>query len=253
MFVACSENTPQKVEPEKTQNDSENTNLPTYTVTRTTEPIIIDGKLEEQDWNRAVEAHLKDVITGADIPLKTTVRFLWDDKYLYIGTYCEDPDAWTTYTEEDDPICNNEVVEFYIDANCNGRTYLELEINPINIKWDLFIINAGKRLNDAHLKAKGWTEWDFDNLLHAVYVEGDGLNPGTDDKYWTVELAVPFSDIWELPEIPPKHGDIWRINVYRIERLNPENLNDYFVGAFSPVFIDSGHIPWLFGKIQFEH
>ena len=255
MFVACTENTPKKVESEKTLNDSESTNLPIYTVTRTTEPIVIDGKLEEQDWNRAVETHMKDIVTGDDLPLKTTVRFLWDDKYLYIGTYCEDPDAWATYTEEDSPLWENDVVEFFIDANGNGRTYIEIGINPINTKDDLFIINAGKRLNG---KAKGWIEWDFEKLLHAVYVEGDGLNAGTDDKYWTVELAVPFDDIWELPEIPPRNGDIWRVNVYRIERMIIPKPGEYWVdsehwvGAFTPVFQQDGHAPWLFGKIQFE-
>ena len=249
MFIACSESTPKKVKSEKTQNASESTNLTHYTVTRITEPIVIDGKLEEQDWHRAVEAHLKDIVTGDDVPLETTVRFLWDDMYLYIGMYCEDPDAWTTFTEEDDPLWENEVVEFFFDADGDGHCYIELGINPVNAKDDLLIINAGKRLDG---KEKGWLEWDFEKLQNSVYMAGDGFNAGTNDEYWTIEIAVPFDDIWELSEIPPKNGDIWRINVYRIERPDPENQNDYFVGAFSPVFRNNGHTPWLFGKIQFK-
>ena len=250
MFIACSGNTPQRVESEKTQNNYENTNLPIYTVTRTTETIVIDGKLEEQDWHRAVEAHLKDIVTDDDVPLKTTVIFLWDDMYLYIGTYFEDPDAWTTFTEEDDSLWLNEVVEFFIDADRNGHNYIELQFNPANAKLDLLVSNAGKRLNG---KVKIWREWDFDKLQGAVYVEGDGLNAGTKDEYWTTEVAIPFDDIWELPEIPPKDGDIWHLNVYRIERNHEKNKREgSFVAAYSPVFRDNGHTPWLFGKIQFK-
>ena len=97
MFHGC-----KNVDVEKPWNEGENLSL--YIVTRTTSSIKIDGKLDELDWKNAVEAPLKNTLNGEEVPLKTTVKFLWDDIYLYVGFYCEDPDAWANYTKEDDYI-----------------------------------------------------------------------------------------------------------------------------------------------------
>ena len=249
VFTGCSENVPQTPESVKQQTSDEGKNLSSYTVTRTTAPVTIDGSLDEPDWKRAVEAPLKETNTGGEVPLKSTVRFLWDDAFLYVGFYCEDPDAWATLFEEDDPLWDEEVVELFIDPDGNGYNYYEHEINPLNVKVDLFVLNAGKRLNGA---IQGWFEWDFKNITSAVYVEGDGRNAGTVDKYWTVEVAVPFEDLWEMPVIPPEDGDMWRLNAYRIERGKPDDKSDDWYAAFSPTYRGSFHTPWQFGRLYFK-
>jgi len=228
---------------------NEGKNLSTYDVTRTTAPVTLDGRLDEGDWKRAKEAVLTETNTGDPVPLKSTVRMLWDDDYLYVGFYCEDPDAWATFVNEDDPMWSEEVVELFIDPEGNGYSYYEHEINPVNAKVDLFIINAGRRLNG---RFTGWKDWDFEDIRSAVFVDGDGKNAGTNDTYWSVEVAVPFEDLWEMPEVPPKDGDMWRFNAYRIERGDPEKKDDDFYAAFSPTYRPSFHTPWQFGKIYFR-
>jgi len=228
---------------------NEGKNLSTYTVTRTTGAIKLDGVLDEADWKRAKEVDLVETNTGGPVPLKSTVRMLWDDTNFYVAFYCEDPDAWATFTEEDDPMWSEEVVELFIDPEGNGYSYYEHEINPINQKVDLFIINAGRRLNGRFI---GWKDWDFKNIKSAVYVDGDGKNYGTKDKFWSVEVAVPFDDLWEIPEVPPKDGDVWRFNAYRIERGEKGKEDDDFYAAFSPTYRPSFHTPWQFGKITFK-
>lgn len=224
--------------------------LSSYTVTRTTGPITIDGKLDEADWIRAKEFTLTDTITGKSVPLKSTVKFLWDDQYLYVGFYCEDPDAWANYTKEDDKLWEEEVVELFIDPAGNGASYYEVEFNPVNARVDLFIINAGQRKNGAF---QGWLDWDFKNMKNAVSVKGDGLKEGTKDEYWTAEIAIPFDDLWQLPQIPPKDGDMWRLNAYRIERgKSGQTPEDDWYAAFSPTLRASFHTPWRFGKIYFK-
>ena len=228
---------------------NEGKDISTYDVIRTTGAITVDGKLDEADWKRAEERVCKNARTGeAVLPLKTTVRLLWDDTCLYVAFYCEDPDAWTTFTEEDDPVWNEEVAEIFIDADADGFTYIEYDISPMNVKSDLYITNAGKRLNG---RTRGWRDWDFRTAKSAVYVEGDGRNYGTDDKYWTVEVALPFDEIWELPKIPPDDGDMWRFNAYRIERGDPEDEEDDFRAALSPTYRNF-HTPWQFAKIYFR-
>ncbi len=224
--------------------------LSTYTVTRTTGPITIDGNLDEADWKRAEEFTLIETNTGKPVPLKSTVKFLWDDQYLYAAFFSEDPDAWATYTREDDPLWEEEVVELFIDPDGNGHNYYEVEFNPVNARVDLAVINGGERTNG---RIQGWFEWDYKNMKNAVYVKGDGLKEGTKDSYWTVEIAVPYEDMYEMDHVPPRDGDMWRLNAYRIERgKSGKTPEDDWYAAFSPTLRGSFHTPWRFGKIFFK-
>ena len=222
-----------------------------YTATRTTGTITIDGTLDEADWGRAAEAVLTETYTGKPVPLKSTVKVLWDDTYLYVGFFFEDPDAWATITAEDGPLWGEEVAEVFIDPEDKGHTYYEFEVNPINQKVDLFVLNRGQKYDGNY---KVWIEWDFSSKLKtAVAVAGDGKNEGTADKSWTAELAFPFEDMWTAANIPPKDGDMWRVNFYRIERGKKDDKTDDWYAAFSPTLRPSFHTPWRFGKITFKN
>ena len=223
--------------------------IPSYTATRTTGAITIDGKLDEPDWGRAAEAKLVETNTGKDVPLKSTVKVLWDDKYMYVGFYFEDPDAWATLLKDEDPLWGEEVAEVFIDPEGKGHTYYEYEINPVNVKVDLFVLNQGPKYDGRY---KVWIEWGFSNVMkHAVYVEGNGKDRDTNDKFWTVELAFPFEEMWTAPNIPPQDGDMWRINFYRIEHPTTNNKDTWYA-AFSPTIRGSFHTPWRFGKVIFK-
>lgn len=219
--------------------------LPTYAVSRTTSSIVVDGKLDDASWQLAEEREMVEAYTGGPLPLRSTFKLLWDDEYLYVGVYFEDQDAWATYTEEDDPIYLEEVMEIFIDADGDGNTYYEHEVNPINTKIDLFCHRNREAVDH-------WREWDFKNIQNAVYVKGDGKNAGTDDEYWTIEVAIPFDDLYEMKRNPPADGDTWRMNVYRIERDNPKDRTQVFLAAFSPPYDGNFHATWMFGKVIFR-
>jgi hypothetical protein len=220
-----------------------------YTINSAAGTITIDGKLDEPAWKNSVEAPLTETNTGNNVPLGSTVRLLWDDTYLYVGYYCEDPDAWATIEKFDGPLWNEEVVEIFIDPEGKGHAYYELEVSPINNVVDLFVLNQGKEYKG---RMTVWCDWNFDHLNHAVYVEGDGKKEGTRDKYWSVELAIPFEDIWLADNRPPHDGDMWRMNCYRIERGDSKNKNDDWYAAFNPTKRPSFHTPWEFGKFSFK-
>ncbi|MCE5252203.1 carbohydrate-binding family 9-like protein [bacterium] len=220
-----------------------------YTVNRAVGTITLDGKLDDAAWKNAPEAVFTETNTGKPVPLKSTVRVLWDDTNIYFGFYCEDPDAWATLDKFDDPLWGEEVVEVFIDPENKCHTYYELEVNPIGTAVDLFIINQGRE-HDGRFT--GWKEWNCRNLKAAAYTEGDGRKEGTKDKYWTVELAIPFEQIWTADNRPPKDGDMWRINCYRIERGDSKNKDDDWYAAFNPTKRGSFHTPWEFGKFTFK-
>ncbi len=96
--------------------------LSSYTVMRAAGPITIDGKLDEADWKKAAECTLVETNTGKPVKLKSTVKMLWDDTNIYFGFFCEDPDAWATYTKNEDPLWRKR----WSNSHRSGRQRREL-------------------------------------------------------------------------------------------------------------------------------
>src|SRR5690606_13209868 len=79
--------------------------LPRYTAHRTEVPIVIDGKLNYPAWLTAEKsASFVDLIHGTPALYDTRTYALWDDNYLYIGFFLEEPNVAATLTKRDAPI-----------------------------------------------------------------------------------------------------------------------------------------------------
>ena len=68
-------------------------NPPVIKVERAAQPLTIDGSLEEADWGLATpvsDFFRREPRQGGPIRYETEVRFLYDEKYLYVGAFCKD-------------------------------------------------------------------------------------------------------------------------------------------------------------------
>jgi len=66
---------------------------PVIQVSKATKTLTIDGKLDEADWNLATpvsDFFRREPRQGGAIRYETEVKFLYDEKYLYIGAFCKD-------------------------------------------------------------------------------------------------------------------------------------------------------------------
>ena len=89
-----------------------------------------------------------------------------------------------------------------------------------------------------------------------VKVTVDGtLNKHDDqDRSWTVELALPLEDVKGLdtaapaPRLPPQQGDVWRINMFRMDL--PQGKGQQAVGWSAPLVGDF-HALDKFGELAF--
>lgn len=213
---------------------------PEYRCHRAPGPIVLDGALDEPAWGAAERVELVEDLTGGRPRQATTVRALWDDEYLYVSFECEDTDIWGVTTERDRPIYEQEVVEVFLDADRDGIGYVEIEVSPLNAVLDLFMLLRDDR-------RKGLWDWDSPGLRTAVVVEGDATRRGSRDRRWTVEMAIPFADMFTAPHIPPAVGDVWHANLYRIDRAEE---GDEF-SAWSPTYRGNYHTPACFGRLVF--
>ena len=212
--------------------------LPRYEVARVTSPLTIDGQLTERAWKEAAEVGpFVNNRDGKQSKLSTQARVLYDDNYLYFAFRAVDKNIWATMKKRDEHLWLEEVVEVFLQPNAKIPNYIELEVNPLGTMLDIYLLDTRKPLH--------YESWNSEKLRWAVHV--DGTVDGKDgDREWTCEIALPLEDAVTAVNLPPKPGDRWRMNLYRVER-RPEEAEV----AWSPTLQDDFHVLSRLGEITF--
>ena len=214
---------------------------PSYTCRYTKTPITVDGKLDDPAWETAVAVRLVRNEDGAEPRFETTARLLWDDNHLYVGYHCQDSQIYATMTTRDAPLWEEEVVEIFLDANRDQIGYVEIEVNPLNALVDLYVLNRPPYpVNPLFC-------WDSSGIQYAVSVDGDPRRLDSQDRAWSAEIALPWEDFLTAPHLPPRAGDVWRMNLYRIDQYQGQQE----LYAWSPTRCETFHVPQRFGEIVF--
>ncbi len=229
--------------------------LPSYNCWKTAVPPQIDGEASDTAWTLAESSELFDV-EDADRQRRhsrpTQVKMLWDEGHLYFLFTMVDADVWSTFSNRDDQLWQEEVVEIFIDPDGDGLDYAEIEVNPLNAVFDLLL---SAPWGDG---GRGFAQWNPE-FTSAVGIQGT-LNDGSDeDQGWTVEIALPWealgTDIRNVMNgraLPPASGDSWRLNLYRFERLREDGaVTVAEASAWSTVGVNDFHRPDRFGQLVF--
>ena len=216
---------------------------PDYRVARTVASSEALLAAEEDAWGGAA------LIRWGPARYETTFRALWDDGGLHLRWDATDPDPWHTMTKRDEHIWDEEVVEIFIDPNHSGRDYYELEVNPVNVVCDLRMVSPWPDI-------EGDIDWDLEGLETRVHTRTDTEGATTG---WTATAFLPWSGLRSLPSargvaLPPKAGDEWRFNVFRIKRPGgpEEPQKDAVFAAWSPPSGKSFHDVKAFRPLRFE-
>ncbi|NIU01480.1 MAG: hypothetical protein GWN01_11355, partial [Nitrosopumilaceae archaeon] len=163
----------------------------TYFVRKCAEKIIIDGVLDDDAWTISEQIILKNNRTGESIrneTILTRTKACYDDENFYVAFECYDPDILSEYTERDEPLWNQDVVEIFIDTDDEMDTYYEIEISPQNVIFDTHIIIP------TQIDVADIAQFNLTGIRTAVFVEGTLNNRADTDHKWTIELAIPFED-----------------------------------------------------------
>jgi hypothetical protein len=219
--------------------------LPLYTCTRVPRDLALSGKVDDPLWQQAEAVTLVDPVTGGAKRYRTEARLLYSDTHLYIGFTCEDAYVWGTYTERDAPIFSEECVEVFIAPSGKFRQYYELNVSPRNTVFDAFILN-GRPLDAGFRKFTSFPDFTCEGLVTLVHVDGELGVPGA--RGWSAEYAIPFAGIIGSDNLAPVPGEEWRLNLYRIDSEEANQLDLY---AWSPPGANDFHIPWQFGVLRF--
>lgn len=230
-----------------------------YVCYRAPGPVAIDGRLDKTVWDVApwteefvdIEGDLKPAP-----PLRTRAKMLWDDEFFYVGAELEEPHIWATLTQHDSVIFHDNDFEVFIDPDGDSHEYYEIELNALGTEWDL---RLPKPYRDG---GSAIDEWEIPGLKLAVHIEGT-LNDSSDtDRFWSVELGLPWAVLGEFAGVPspPRHGDQWRVNFSRVEWQTTVQDGEYVKvpgrpednWVWSPQHVVDMHRPETWGYVQFS-
>lgn len=260
-----------------------------YTAFRAPEPLHIDGRLDKPAWQRAPKSpRFVDMTSGAPGFYDTRMAALWDEKYLYVGFWVEEPHLAASHTQRDAVIFQENDMEIFIDG---GDCYYEFEINALGTIYEVMFIwrdafTRGSRFDTpefdlydprthsfggdydrdpayfwqgTHPRGTRWafTGWDFPGLRWAVQLDGTLNDPRDTDRGWTVELAFPWEGMGVLANarpLPPRDGDVWRMFFGRFQKLeiSGREVSPHPAWALSKHGIPDTHQPDRFPYVQFS-
>ncbi len=180
---------------------------------RTAQPLIIDGNLDEADWQsaRAVNNFVQsEPFQGQPAKFDTEIRILFDDENIYIGAFCRDSagksgirvqnlrrDFETSQNES-----QNESIGIAFDTFRDPRTPVSTFFaTPYGSQSDMQIFED--RIFDS--------DWD------AIW----RVRTSVSDSGWTAEFAIPWSSL-RYPNIVETSSTtsqtVWGINFSRVNR-----------------------------------
>jgi hypothetical protein len=261
-----------------------NDKIERYTAHRTAGEIVVDGKLDETSWLLAPKSpRFTDLVSGKKAIHSTQAAVMWDESFLYVGYWVEDPFVHAKFTVRDRPIYQDNDVEFFLAFD---NAYYEFEINAHNtiyeglFVWeDAYEKSGFSNIPEIDIKREGvrnrtfngvglnnhprgirraFLNWDFPEAKTAVTVDGT-LNKDDDrDRGWTVELAFPWSGMKTIAlgdkrAIPPKDGNVWRMDFSRFNQYKESPpAQDSGGWAWSSHGVWDSHVPEVFPYIQFS-
>ncbi|MCK5801351.1 MAG: carbohydrate-binding family 9-like protein [Lentisphaeria bacterium] len=185
--------------------------VPVYPCAFTTRAPVIDGR-RDAVWETAVPVPAFVVPATGEPPVhSTTARLLWDDSCLYVLYEAVDPDVWAFWTKRDDSTCQDDCLELFIKpCDVEQTQYCNFEINARGTIYDAHVYRPGTPMSNR------WRGWNCAGIRCAVQVDGTVNNWHSDDRGWTLEVAIPFASLPWLREAP-QPGARWRFHVSRCE------------------------------------
>ena len=230
-----------------------------YVCYKTTNEVILDGKLTEKAWESAIWTDPFVDIEG-DLKPKpyhdTRVKMLWDENYFYFAALLEEPHVWAKLKQRDAIIYKDNDFEIFLDPDGDTHNYYELEVNAFETEWDLFL------LKPYHDEDKVVVDsWDIPGLITKVHVDGTLNDPTDTDKSWSVEIAIPWKAFISnyRSNTPPKDGEHWKVNFSRVHWETDIIDGEYvkkdsreFNWVWSPQGLIYMHMPEFWGLVQFS-
>jgi UDP-2,3-diacylglucosamine pyrophosphatase LpxH len=192
--------------------------------------IAIDGLVDEEAWQAAEPlADFIHCVGDEEVPTETAleVRFLYDDEYLYVSAWMEEPNPVGLRTDAEPPIpltWSDDDFELFLDAGITQRRYMRFFQNSAGTRFT--------RQNSSRGSERGEVYWgDYESGVHVG------------DDFWSLEYKIAWDEISGTePAVP---GEQWGLNIWQ-HRQQSEQTRSWWRGA------GGGYAPGRYGVLVFE-
>jgi hypothetical protein len=188
---------------------------------RTSQPPIIDGQLDEAVWQQATaitDFTQTEPNEGQAATEPTEVRILYDDRMLYIGVMCYDSDPQhmvTTDSRRDSSLSGQDAFQVILDTYHDRQNGFLFGTTPVGLQYDAQVRNEGETIRGG--PPTGSTGGNSTGGGAGVNTNWDGswqVKTQVTDKGWSAEFAIPLRTLRYGPA-----PQTWGINFSRsIER-----------------------------------
>lgn len=191
----------------------------------------------EQPWSVPAAAErlaLSRASDGAPPRLETECAVYRDGRNLYVIFLAVDDEIVATHRDHDAPLYEEDVFEVFL-APESPTTYYEIEVNPLGTTFDARIVSPDGERKTMNVDVS----WECAGLWAAIQ---------RTDRRTDAIVVIPFA---ALDREPPRAGETWRVNLYRIDR-SAAHGDEY--SAWSPTerTPPDFHVPAKFGTLRFE-
>lgn len=226
-------------------------------------PGKLDGDLEKDFWKTGewiTEFHDIEGDTHPKPWKQTRVKVLWNEEALYVGAQLFDDTIWAYETDPNKPTFVDNDFEIFLAPQDSSHRYYEMEMNARNVLWDLYMERPQRDCVRRILS------WDVLGIEHAVKIDGRLNDPSADNRYWSVEVKIPWFSLREcgLDEVYPSKsapltGEIWRMDFSRVE-WETDVIHGKYVKRpdtpehnwlWAPTGVIDAHMPEMWGYLVF--
>lgn len=156
---------------------------------RVTEPITVDGRLEEAAWAAApvlTEFTQLEPRESAPVSERTEVCILFSGDALYMGAKLYDREAVSRrLARRDAPLIDSDWFAIALDSYHDHLTAFRFAINPAGVRRDEVLSGGGGGQGRRGGRGEGDDSWD------PVW-EGNAV---VTDSGWVAEMRIPFSQL----------------------------------------------------------
>ncbi len=172
---------------------------PPASVPRATEPIVVDGVLDDAAWADALRLELPYEVWPADstaAAVRTVALLAYDEGHVYIGFEAHDPQPHVIRARlsDRDTAFQDDFVGVVLDTFNDGRRAYEFFVNAMGVQMDLVVDDVSGNEDSS---------WD------AIWESAGRL---TEDGYH-VEIAIPYTS---LRFQRAAGGQTWGLDLIRI-------------------------------------
>ena len=167
-------------------------------VRRAAGEITIDGDMSDPGWRDAARIErFYEIARGDNVepPVRTVALLTYDDRYLYLGLICDDPEPArirAPFVSRDNIIGTDDNVAIFLDTRGDRRSAMEFRVNP-----------RGQQTDGIYDDGSGNEDLSPDFF----YDTAARITP----RGWQAEMRIPFSTLRYDRDKPLNWGiTVWR-------------------------------------------